>query len=269
MTDPDSNDVRDLLGTALRDEPRSTLDPARMVRLGRRRVRLQRASAALGVMVVAAGITLGAALVHRGGGSGPDRISAAGTSSTGGPSRIAVTPTPDWTTGPISLPDTPSVFLPDAQRILQKQNQALAAVLSMPSGMYVAGGSLTFTPIMSVSKGYAGSQFTSRLIDKSGSGEFRISAMVVNSSSNAMSCGGSLMSCQAQLINGLTVLIETDHPTARTTRIFTVANSGNLQVNGVVDNIATLDGTTATRPTPPLSQDELARITAAIATAGQ
>jgi hypothetical protein len=271
MSEPDSNDVRDLLGTALRGEPPNSVDPARMVRLGRRRVRLQRAGAALGAMVVAAGITLGASLIHQGGGgAGPDRISTAGTSGVSTTSgSIMVTPTPAGRSGAISVTRTPSVHLPNGQRILTAQNQAVAAWI-LPTGLSVTSGSLAFTPILpSTDTGYSGGQLNARLSDKYGFGDFSLSATVVDTSFNGMTCTDSKMNCQVQLINGVTVEIETDHPTAFTTRVFTVAASGNILVNGEVDNLSSPNGKNATRPTLPLTQDQLAHVTAAVATAGQ
>lgn len=264
MSESDSNDVRDLLGTALRDEPPSALDPARLMRLGRRRVRWQRASAALGVMVVAGGIALGAGLIHQGGGNGPgpDRISTAGTS--GAPSSIPATPT-----GPFSATETPSVYLPNAQLILARQNQALQTAWPPAKGVVVSSGALTFLPVLPVKQGYSGGQFNVRVSDKTGSGDFSMTTTVTDSPLNPMTCTDSLMNCQVQPINGITVEIETDHPTAYTTRILTVAANGNVAVNGEVDNLASPDGKTATRPSPPLSADQLARITAAVAAASK
>ncbi len=106
-----------------------------------------------------------------------------------------------------------------------------------------------------------------RLSDKFGFGDFSLSATVVDSAFNGMTCTNSKMNCQVELINGVTVEIETDHPTAHTTRIFTVAASGNILVNGEVDNLASPNGKTATRPTLPLTSDQLAHITAAVAVA--
>jgi hypothetical protein len=266
MSEPDSNDVRDLLGTALRDEPPSAFDPARMVRLGKRRVRLQRAGAALGAMVVAAVVTLGASLIHQGDHdrAGPDRISTAGTSGTTAPSSIPVTPS-----GPFPATITPPAYLPNGQRILTAQNQVVAAWL-LPSGMSVTSGSLIFTPILpATDTGYSGAQLNVRLNDKFGFGDFSLSATVIDSSVNGMSCTNSKMTCQVQLINGVTVEIETDHPTAHTTRVFTVAATGKIVVNGEVDNLASPAGKTATRPTLPLTSDQLANITVAVAVAGQ
>ena len=270
MTEPDSNDVRDLLGTALRDEPPNAFDPARMVRLGKRRVRLQRAGAALGAMVVAAGITLGASLIHQGGdGASPDRISTAGTPGTTSAGSIPVTPTPASRSGAVPVTRMPPVYVPNGQRILTAQNQVVAAWI-LPSGMSVTSGSLTFAPILpATDAGYSGAQLNVRLSDKFGFGDFSLSATVVDSSFDGMTCTSSKMTCQVQLINGVTVEVETDHPTAHTTRVFTVAASGNILVNGEVDNLASPAGKNATRPTLPLTSDQLAHLTAAVAVAGR
>jgi len=134
----------------------------------------------------------------------------------------------------------------------------------------VTSGSLIFTPILpATDTGYSGAQLNVRLNDKFGFGDFSLSATVIDSSVNGMSCTNSKMTCQVQLINGVTVEIETDHPTAHTTRVFTVAATGKIVVNGEVDNLASPAGKTATRPTLPLTSDQLANITVAVAVAGQ
>ncbi|HEY4020342.1 MAG TPA: hypothetical protein VGM75_16750 [Pseudonocardiaceae bacterium] len=262
----EQDDLRDLLGTALRGEPPSALDPARLVALGKRRLRLQRAGAALGVMVVAGGIALGASLLHPGG-ARPDQISTAGTSTTTGPS--ATTGPNEITTspGPSSATTTPTMYLPNRQAILAQQSQALDSAYSMPAGMSVSTGKLAFTANPNPDNGFSGSHLTAILRDGYGSGEFILSTTVTGLPVNAVSCAGSKMTCTVQLINGITVEVESDHPTAYTTRILTVAGNGNVLVTGQVDNLASSTSKTATRPTPPLSADQLARITAAVALA--
>jgi hypothetical protein len=270
MTDDDGRDMRDLLGTALRGEPPSTVDAARLMRLGKRRLALQRAGAALGVMVLAGGIALGASLLHHGSnGARPDPISAAGTSRTATPPSIPVTP--PVTSGPFSASVTPNTLpstLPNALDIVAAQNQALNSVYAPPAGMVTTGGSLTFIAGLPLSRGYGGSFLSTKLTDHNGSGRLGLSVVVTNTGPSAMTCGGSKMTCTMRLVNGITVEIETDHPTATTTRILTVASNaaGNVLVDGEVDNIASTSKT-ATRPSPPLTADQLAKITAAVASA--
>lgn len=268
MTDEDGRDVRDLLGTALRGEPPGTVDPAALMRLGKRRLRLQRAGAALGVVVVAAGIAFGASLVRQGGNSaGPDRISTAGPSGTPPDSaQVAPSRTEPPITGPASVAVTPT--LPAGKNILIAQNQALAAGFSLPAGMVASTGALTFTANLPLTAGYTGGQLNATLTDHSGSGQLSVTVVVTSAGLGAVSCAGSQMTCSMQRINGISVEIETDHPTATTTRILTVAANpdGDAVVQGEVDNL-TAAGKAAARPSPPLTAGQLAQLTAVIAEA--
>ncbi|HJP75246.1 MAG TPA: hypothetical protein VJ914_13310 [Pseudonocardiaceae bacterium] len=258
------DDMRDLLGTALHGEPRNAIDPARLMRLGKRKVRIQRASAALGVMVLAGGIALGASLLHPGKGQ-PGRIGTAGTPSS---SVLPLEPT----TGPDSIPVTPQAppVLPNAQQVLQRQDAALAKAYPLPSATLASSGAYAFTPSRPVSNGYAGSNLHVQLTDASGSGELTMSVLMVSGRfGGAMTCAGSLMNCTVRLVGGLTVEVETDHPTAHATRILTVAfnKKGNVLVNAEVDNLLAKDSKTVTRSAPPLTADQLAIITASVAEA--
>lgn len=266
MIESDSDDVRELLGTALRGEPPSAFDPAALVRLGKRRLRLQRAGAALSVMVVAGGITLGAALIHRGGSAGPDQISSAGS-----PSLSATTPSGSSSPpAPLtSVPSAPNVtpVLPDAKTIIAEQNQVLLAGQPVIKGTKLFSGSLTFTPDVPVSQDYVGSELSSRIGDASGSGDFSMTVTVVNSALGAPACTSSLMNCTIEPVDGFPVMVESDHPTAKTTRIFTVALIGNVLVNGQVDNLSAPGSKTASRPAPPMSEAALAQLTVSIGAA--
>jgi hypothetical protein len=270
MNENDGRDVRELLDTALRGEPPNAIDPARLMRLGKRKVRIQRAGAALGVMVLAGGIALGASLLHPGKGR-PDQISTAGT-----PPRtasVAATPTlpPTPTTGPASIPVTPQAppLLPNAAAVLQRQDLALAKAYPLPSATLATSGAYSFTSSRPAGEGYAGSNLHVQLTDGSGSGELIMSVVTTSGLSNAMTCAGSRMTCTAQLVGGLTVEIETDHPSAYATRILTVATNrtGDVLVNAEVDNLSGKDGKTVTRSSPPLTANQLAIITASVAEA--
>ncbi|HEX4224994.1 MAG TPA: hypothetical protein VHZ97_21680 [Pseudonocardiaceae bacterium] len=264
----DRDDVRDLLGAALQGEPPSAVDPARLMRMGKRRLRLQRAGAALGVMVVAGGIALGAGLIHQAGkGPGPGQISTAGTPQTSGPPlTLSPAQSPPTSPGPFSAPDT-APTLPEGQNTLVAQNQALSAAFPLPKGMVAANGKFALTATRPASGGYSGAQLNTRLTDHLGSGRFSLNVVVTGGGFSAMNCDGSKMNCSIQVLDGITVEVESDHPTATTTRILTVAASpaGNLLVEGEVDNIAAT-GKSATRSTPPVAAGQLAQITAAVAT---
>lgn len=260
------DDMRDLLGTALHGEPHNAIDPARLMRLGKRKVRLQRAGAALGVMVLAGGIALGASLLHPGKGQ-PGQIGTAGTPSSSAP----VLPL-EPTTGPDSIAVTPQAppLLPNASQVLQRQDAALAKAYPLPSATIATSGAYSFTPSSPVGNGYAGSNLHVQLTDGSGSGELTMSVMMVSGRfGGAMTCAGSKMNCTVQLVDGLTVEVETDHPTAHATRILTVAfnKKGNVLVNAEVDNLLAKDSRTVTGPAPPLTANQLAIITASVAEA--
>lgn len=247
MTQPDEPDVRDLLSTALRGEPASTLDLALPVKLGRRRLRLQRTGATLGAVVIAGGVALGAGLLrHHNDGTAPDHISAAA------PVR--------------ATPSTSQVAVAPAQDIIDKQNAAFRQAYAASSGMSPVTGVLSLTPTQPIDLGYAGGQLIVRLGDRGGTGDFSLTTGVADGPIET-TCESTTIGCAIQQIDGVTVEIQTDHPTAKTTRIFTVAlsPSGKVLVNGVVDNIASMKSTALTRSTPPLTADQLALITAVVA----
>lgn len=260
------NDVRDLLGTALHGEPPNAIDPARLMRLGKRKVRLQRASAALGAMVLAGGIVLGASLLHPGKGA-PGQISSADTSRTS--SQPAAPTLPFAPTTGIAVTPHPPPLLPDTAAILQRQDAALAKAYPLPTATLATSGAYSFTSSAPINQAYAGGNLHVRLTDASGSGELTMSVVTISAQFGAMSCTGSRMTCGVQLVNGLTVEVEMDHPVARATRYLTVATNkqGNVLVNAEVDNLSAKGSTTVTRPAPPLTANQLAIITAAVAEA--
>jgi hypothetical protein len=255
MTEPDEHDVRELLGTALRGEPSSTLDLAHLRKLGRRRLRVQRTSAALGVVVVAGGVALGAGLLrHNDTGSSPDQITAAAPSSTPAPNPTAVTATP--------------ATLTPGSDIVGKQTAALRQAYEALTDLSPVTGELSFIPNQPTDQGYAGSQLIVRLGDHSGTGDFSMNATAAaNGDASQLTCKGTKFSCTIQAFDGITVETETEHLTTKATRIFTFAlsYSGKVFVDGTVDNVASPKSAALTRPTPPLSADQLARITAEVA----
>lgn len=265
MTEPDerdSSDVRALLDTALHGEPPTTFDVARLTRLGKRRLRVHRTSAALGVMVLAGGIVLATGLLRHGTtGSASNQISAAATSTPAPPSTISV------------IPAAPATSIALAADVVATQNAVLKQEFdAQHNGLYAVSGALRFVaakPSGQLGAGYVGSGLKTRLGDKTGTGDFVLSAgmTIGDDPSTMMSCTATKMTCAIQTIDGISVEVQTDHPTATTTRIFTVALSlsGNVLINGTVDNLDSLNTRTMTRPTPPLTADQLARITAAIA----
>lgn len=269
MTEPDDRDVRALLGTAVHGEPPSALDPARLMKLGRRRLRLQRVSAALGVVVIAGGVALGAGLLRQhDNGTGPDQISAAATSP---PATSPPAASPSATQTPSTIPGTPIVLASD---VIATQNTVLKQeYTALGNGMSPVSGQLAFVatkPSGLVGADYIGSGMTTRLGDQRGTGDFILNANVtIGADPSTMSCDSSTMTCAIQTVGGISVEVETDHPTAKTTRIFTVALSlsGNVLINGTSDNLDSPQTRNATRPSPPLTAGQLAMITAAIAKA--
>lgn len=276
MTEPDDRDVRALLGTAVHGEPPSALDPARLMRLGKRRLRLQRVSAALGVVVIAGGVALGAGLLRQhDNGTGPDQISAAATSpppATSPPASSPPATSPPATQTPSTIPGTPIVLAAD---VIATQNTVLKhEYTALGSGLSPVSGQLAFVaakPSGLVGADYIGSGMTTRLGDQRGTGDFILNADVTIGADpgTMLSCDSSKTTCAVQTVGGISVEVETDHPTAKTTRIFTVALSlsGNVLINGTSDNLDSPQTRNATRPSPPLTADQLARITAAIAKA--
>jgi hypothetical protein len=255
VTEPD--DVRTLLGTSLHGEPPSALDPARVMKLGKRRLLLQRTSATLGAVVIAGGITLGAGLLRPH--DNPDQISSAATSS----------PPPTTISGPPSAAQTPIVLASD---VIATQNAALRQEYSaLRSGLVPVSGQLTFVAAKPSGLDYMGSAMTARLGDQHGTGDFIMTADVIIGADpgTMMRCDSGKMTCAVQTVDGISVEVETDHPTAKTTRIFTVALSlsGNVLINGTSDNLDSPQTRNVTRASPPLTAGQLARITAAIAKA--
>lgn len=270
MTEPDDRDVRALLGTAVHGEPPSALEPARLMRLGKRRLRLQRVSAALGVVVIAGGVALGAGLLRQhDNGTGPDQIGAAATSPP--PTTSPPTTSPPATQTP-TIPGTPIVLASDViatqNAVLKHEYTALGSGLSPVSGQFAF---VATKPSGLVGADYIGSGMTTRLGDQRGTGDFILNADVTIGADpgTMLSCDSSKTTCAVQTVGGISVEVETDHPTAKTTRIFTVALSlsGNVLINGTSDNLDSPQTRNATRPSPPLTADQLARITAAIAKA--
>ena len=252
MTEPDERDVHELLDTALRGEPSSTLDLAHLRKLGRRRLRLQRTSAALGVVVVAGGVALGAGLLrHNDSGSSPDQITAATPSST-----------------PASNPTAVTATVTPGSDIVAKQTAALRQAYEALTDVSPVTGELSFIPNQPTDQGYTGSQLIVRLGDHGGTGDFTMNATAAaNGDPSELTCKGSKFSCTIQAFDGITVETETEHLTTKATRIFTFAlsSSGKVFVDGTVDNVASPKSAALTRSTPPLSADQLARITAEVA----
>jgi hypothetical protein len=276
VTDPDDRDVRALLGTALHGEPPSALDPARLIRHGKRRLRLQRAGAALGVVVIAGGMALGTTFLRQHD-TAPTDITSATTPSQSAPPSPSPSPStlpraPITTPFPPSAAQSPAI---PASDVIAAQNAALKQAYSaLVSGLYPVSGQLEFVaakPSGLVGADYIGSDLITRLGDKRGTGDFDLSAEMTLGADpgTTMSCDAGKMLCAVQTVDGISVEVETDHPTAKTTRILTVAHSrsGNVLVNGTSDNLDSPKTRNPTRPSPPLTADQLARITAAIAKA--
>jgi hypothetical protein len=242
---------------------------------GKRRLLLQRTSATLGAIVIAGGITLGADLLRPHNNPNPNQISAAATTSPPPTSPPPPSQAPTTIPTPISGPPLAQTPIVLASDVIATQNAALRREYSaLGSGLAPVSGQLTFVaakPSGLVGVDYIGSGMTVRLGDQRGTGDFSLSADVTIGAdpSTMMSCDSSKMTCAVQTVDGISVEVETDHPTAKTTRIFTVALSlsGNVLINGMSDNLDSPQTRNVTRPSPPLTAGQLARITAAIAKA--